>query len=51
MLQRDADRAASLAHDHCESAGRILAEFLGERVESLFVTNGGSAAAALAMPA
>jgi DNA-binding GntR family transcriptional regulator len=33
MLQRDADRAASLAHDHCESAGRILAEFLDERVE------------------
>jgi DNA-binding GntR family transcriptional regulator len=34
MLQRDAERAASLAHDHCESAGRILAEFLGERVEA-----------------
>jgi DNA-binding GntR family transcriptional regulator len=34
MLQRDADRAASLAHDHCESAGRILAEFLGERAEA-----------------
>src|ERR1700738_730415 len=33
VLQRDADRAASLAHDHCESAGRILAEFLGARVE------------------
>ena len=34
MLQRDADRAASLAHDHCESAGRTLAGFLGERVEA-----------------
>ena len=34
MLQRDADRAASLAHDHCESAGRTLAEFLGKRVET-----------------
>jgi DNA-binding GntR family transcriptional regulator len=34
MLQRDAERAASLAHDHCESAGRILAEFLGERVDA-----------------
>ena len=33
ILERDADRAASLAHDHCESAGRSLAEFLGERVE------------------
>lgn len=33
ILKRDADRAASLAHDHCESAGRSLAEFLGERVE------------------
>jgi DNA-binding GntR family transcriptional regulator len=31
ILQRDADRAATLARDHCESAGRILAEFLGER--------------------
>jgi DNA-binding GntR family transcriptional regulator len=29
MLQRDADRAASLAHEHSETAGRILAEFLG----------------------
>jgi DNA-binding GntR family transcriptional regulator len=34
MLQRDADQAASVAHDHCETAGRILAEFLGERVEA-----------------
>jgi DNA-binding GntR family transcriptional regulator len=31
ILQRDADRAATLARDHCESAGRILAEFLRER--------------------
>jgi DNA-binding GntR family transcriptional regulator len=31
ILQRDADRATTLARDHCESAGRILAEFLGER--------------------
>jgi DNA-binding GntR family transcriptional regulator len=31
ILQRDADRAATLARDHCESAGRILAEFLAER--------------------
>jgi DNA-binding GntR family transcriptional regulator len=34
MLQRDAERAASLAHDHCESAGRTLAEFLGKRSEA-----------------
>jgi DNA-binding GntR family transcriptional regulator len=34
ILQRDADRAATLARDHCESAGRILAEFLGERVDA-----------------
>jgi DNA-binding GntR family transcriptional regulator len=34
MLDRDADRAASVARDHCETAGRILAEFLGERVEA-----------------
>jgi DNA-binding GntR family transcriptional regulator len=31
ILKRDADRAATLARNHCESAGRILAEFLGER--------------------
>jgi DNA-binding GntR family transcriptional regulator len=31
ILQRDADRAATLARHHCESAGRILAEFLVER--------------------
>jgi DNA-binding GntR family transcriptional regulator len=34
ILQRDADRAATLARDHCESAGRVLAEFLGERVDA-----------------
>jgi DNA-binding GntR family transcriptional regulator len=34
ILQRDADRAATLARDHCESAGRILAEFLGQRVDA-----------------
>src|ERR1700682_5848530 len=34
MRQRDADQAASLAHDHCESAGRTLAEFLGKRGEA-----------------
>jgi DNA-binding GntR family transcriptional regulator len=34
ILQRDADRAATVARDHCESAGRILAEFLGERVDA-----------------
>ena len=34
MLKGDADGAANLARDHCESAGRILAEFLGERVEA-----------------
>jgi DNA-binding GntR family transcriptional regulator len=34
MLERDAERAARLAHDHNESAGRILAEFLGERVQT-----------------
>jgi DNA-binding GntR family transcriptional regulator len=34
ILQRDAVRAATLARDHCESAGRVLAEFLGERVDA-----------------
>jgi DNA-binding GntR family transcriptional regulator len=34
ILQRDADRAATLARDHCESAGRTLAEFLGEPVNA-----------------
>jgi DNA-binding GntR family transcriptional regulator len=34
ILQRDADRAATLARDHCESAGRILAEFLSERADA-----------------